>query len=296
MKVYLELPTQNRGLQRVYNALVKYKPNEIEITHDESEADLVIFHIIGRHDQVESKTIDLRARDIPYAMIQYVLKSTQKPSAVEWIDMWNNAKLVWSYYDLKQIVIDEGLRFEPFNPDNFYFAPLGADSEVFYERNMNVGTERPITITVLSQHALSEGAREASFAVQNVGGHLMHIGHNLRRKNTSYIENAEDDRLAKVYSVSKYVGGLRRIEGFELPCIEGLLCGARPILFDRPHYRKWYGDLAEYIPENSREGVIESLTELFKKEVRPVTLAEKSVVLDRFDWKRIITNFWNKLI
>ena len=92
------------------------------------------------------------------------------------------------------------------------------------------------------------------------------------------------------------MSGLRRIEGFELPAAEGLLCGARPIMFDRPHYRDWFNKWAIFIPEGNREEVLQSLIDVFQQEYRPVTLEEIAEARQLFDWQSIINGFWRYII
>ena len=78
--------------------------------------------------------------------------------------------------------------------------------------------------------------------------------------------------------------------------IEGALCGARPIVFDRPHYRKWFEEFAVFIPEGSRDQVIDSLHKIFEGMAVPMTTAEKGIILERFNWSRIINSFWKEAL
>lgn len=294
MKVYLELPKQSRGIQRAYDALIKYKPDSVEVVKNEEEADLSVIHVIGRRDQVRARAEELRKKGKEYAIIQYVLRSSQKPSTADWIDLWQGAKLVWSYYNLPSLCIEDGLfREGVLTSFPFYYAPLGVESNVFKQTKVH----RRGLVLASGQHALSESVRECAIAVNELKGYMIHLGHDLRRggRILAY-QDVSDERLCDLYSAVQFVSGLRRIEGFELPAAEGLLCGARPILFDKPHYRHWYGDLAVYIPEESREKVIESLKSVFTAGADPVTEEEKQIARERFDWQKIITNFWNKII
>lgn len=293
MKVYLELPTESRGLKRVYDALIRYKPDDIEVVKDEDQADLVILHVIGRHDQIEKKTYELEARNTPYIMIQYAIRSTMRPSTLEWVDMWQRARLVWSYYDLPALCIEDGLYREGvLTSFPFYHSPLGADPDVFFPRDT---TGNKYVVTASSQHALAEGARECAFATKEVGGKMAFIGHELRRgPDIVCMQNVTDLQLSYIYTESEFVSGLRRIEGFELPAVEGLFCGARPILFDAPHYKHWYGNMALYIREQSREEVIDALKIAFKVGPVPVSREEIERAHKIFNWETIITNFWKK--
>jgi glycosyltransferase involved in cell wall biosynthesis len=112
---------------------------------------------------------------------------------------------------------------------------------------------------------------------------------------TGVIKN-DDAKLARYYSQCKYVSGLRRVEGFELPVIEGLMCGSRPICFDLPAYRQWFEGLVEFIPEaGGRAQIIPALIGIFKKEPRRVSSAEKQLVKEKFNWGTIARGFWDRV-
>jgi glycosyltransferase involved in cell wall biosynthesis len=93
-----------------------------------------------------------------------------------------------------------------------------------------------------------------------------------------------------------YTSCLRRKDGFELPAVEGLLCNSRPIVYDAPRYRQWFDGLAEFIPEEDPEKVINNLVRLFQKSYKPVTEEERNETLKRFNWETIIKGFWNRVV
>jgi glycosyltransferase involved in cell wall biosynthesis len=105
-----------------------------------------------------------------------------------------------------------------------------------------------------------------------------------------------DIELAEFWSQCSFVAGLRRIEGFELPALEGLMCGARPIMFDAPHYRRWFGEHAEYVPEVGAEELVDHLTHVMERPVRVVSAAERVEVLRKFNWKDLCERFWEALV
>ena len=86
-------------------------------------------------------------------------------------------------------------------------------------------------------------------------GYISHVGANMRY-GPGYVhyENVPDETMAWLYSSSKLSVGLRRIEGFELPIIEGAACGAVPVAFDLECYRHWFNDIAIFI---DHEGDVE---------------------------------------
>lgn len=289
MRVYLELPTQSRGIRRVRDMLVKYKPESVEVVDTPKDAELEIIHVIGRHDSVELRIELLRRAQRPYAMIQYVIRSSMKPHTMDWVRMWENSRLVWSYYDLYALMDEDN------TPGEFPFlhAPLGVDTDIFYDKER----ERDFIIFASSQHALAEGARECAFAAKAVNMKMFFLGHELRRGDDVVCKsNLSDEAVANYYSRSEFVSGLRRIEGFELPVIEGLMCGARPIVYDKPHYRRWFNNFAIFIPEGTREEVIDSLIKIFKEGAEPITEKEKILAKDMFNWQTIIGEFWKRLL
>lgn len=311
MKVYLKPETDSRGIVRVHDALIKYLPEGVEVVENAKESDLEIIHVYGRHDAIERRVRRLQDANKPYAMIQYALRSTISPNTSDWIGMWEKARLVWSYYDLPELCREDEMG-DSFGDSylmpgfKFYYAPLGVDPNVFRDTAVENGfrgsfgdpkLHRRFTIMATSQHALAEGTRECAFATKRVKREMLFVGHDLRRgPDIVCVNNLSDDELANYYGQCDFVSGLRRIEGFEFPVIEGALCGARPIVFDKPHYRKWFNDFAIFIPEGSRSSVIDHLESIFKENIPLVSEEEKAIIRERFDWNKIITNFWNKIL
>ncbi len=126
---------------------------------------------------------------------------------------------------------------------------------------------------------------------------MFHLGPNVRRDpRITCWQGMDDKALAKIWASCDYVSGLRRTEGFEFPAVEGLICGARPVLFDRRHYQTWYGELAEYVPESSRPEVIDSLEGLFRSPYRPVTESEQAEAARRFGWPWLCHDFWKRCL
>ena len=293
---------KSHSLRRVASALRQYALPDIEVVASEDDADLVVLHVIGRCEQVTGYARELKARERNYAVIQYCVRSTQKPDTFYWtgtsnrFGLWDSARVVWSYYDLNVLMEEDhnGFSFQP--GVEFYHAPLGAHSSVFFDR-CNLNGSRPYLAMTHGQSWLTEGVREVVLATQYLKEYAFHLGPQVYRgERLKHAYNIDDEALATVYSQCQYVCPLRRIEGFELPAVEGLFCGARPILYDRPHYRQWYGNLAEYVEERPRPEVLEQLIQLFQKPYRRVTLQEIEEARYRFHWPRIITGFWERCL
>jgi glycosyltransferase involved in cell wall biosynthesis len=291
MNIYLTPPQPSRGLQRIADALTRYAPTGSEIVTNLYDAELVILYAIGRQDSITEKAHSIKQRGQRYAVMQACLRSTMKPHTSGWRYLWDNAECVWSYYDLQAaIMVDGGTG----TAGNFYHAPLGADAEVFYPAHSNLrATKFVIVSSGLSR--LSESVRECWEAAKIFDRQVLHLGPLKPPVYVTTVNGVKDDALAVLYSNCEFVSALRRTEGFELPGIEGLLCGARPICFDTPDYRWNYGDHAEYIHEGTRAEVVEQLIALFKHGARGVTEEERADAVERFNWETIIGGFYDHI-
>lgn len=301
MRVYLTPPQPSRGLQRIADALTKYAPPSVEVVEHIGGADMVILYAIGRRDALQRLTEAItKSKFQKYAIIQVCLRSTMAPKVDQrWLDIWLNAQVVWSYYDLDRICVEDGWSLEHdgdsmFDYDQFYHAPLGADGAVFYPRE---GRRDIYVIATNGVSRLSESVRECALAAEQAGKYVFHVGKHLRLgRHVDTAVDVSDDFLAEHLSSCEFVSGLRRTEGFELPAVEGLLCGSRPILFNSDTYRRWYEPWGEFIEETDRQGVVDQLVELFKRGARPVTAEEREQAVERFNWETIIKGFYERII
>ena len=291
MRVYLKPPQPSRGLERIATALRRYAPPDVEVVSAQAEADLVILYAIGRCEALLREADAIWSRVRKYAVIQVCLRSTQKPHTSNWLPLWDKATVIWSYYDLRRAMEEDSIYYRL--NDNFYHAPLGADASVFYPRGANQFGYYIIATSGLSR--LSESVRECILAAKQVDWYVLHIGAWMKGTEDCLVD-VDDEELACGYSNCHFVSGLRRTEGFELPAIEGLLCGARPIVFNTPDYKWNYGDHAEYIQETDRQGVVEQLVQLFRRGARPVTEEELQRARQRYNWETIIDGFWQRAL
>jgi D-inositol-3-phosphate glycosyltransferase len=294
MRVYFDIPPGlSRAMHRVVNALAQTcAENGFERVDHEINAELVILHVIGFPETVEAVE-RLKAEGKKYGLIQYCMRTTQKPNTRDWLGLWGGAEIVWTYYDLPAMIAEDSVGLTV--GINLYMSPLGGNSKVFRPWPVQKKAE----IMTSGYVAESEGVKEAAEATRRVGGRMIHLGPESEigylGDHVGFMFNVNDGILSQGMARCKYVAALRRGEGFELPGVEGLLCGARPVCFDQPHYRKWYGDFAEYIPEGSPEEVTDALEKLFAGPYREVTTEEIKQAAELFNWQTITTGFWQAL-
>lgn len=289
MKVHVEgfLPRPDNAISRVVTALKKYMPKKHELVDGKENADLVIVCAYGHRRSLKYYTERLLAHKKKYAVVQLCLRSTSNPNTQDWISIWEKAQLVWSYYDLPKLCREDKNKAK----FNFYYAPLGVDATVFKETPH--WRKFVIAGTGTGSRFSDECKNEVISAAKIVGKNVFQLGFGPRVGNVAYSNGMDDELLATYYSQCEFVSGLRKIEGFELPVIEGLLCGARPICFDTSHFRHWFGKLAQFIPEDNN--VSENIHKLFVKGAKPVSEKEKRYVKTHFDWEKIIKGFWQRL-
>lgn len=284
MKVFADNVIEDRAIDRISRALKKFAPSGIRFVTAKEESDLVILYANGRLHRFNNEIDSLLSQGKKVAIVQVAIRSTRNPSTADWLPLWKKAKVVWSYYNLKALC-DEDKTTDTFN---FYHAPLGVD-EAFREYQ----TRKKYIIATNGRGYSTESARECILAANAVGERVFHIGPVITNKpGVDFSQGMNDNQLAQKYSQCEFVSGLRRTEGFELPVIEGMVCGARPIVFDRPHYRRWFDGLAIFIPETERDDILKSLIEIFKKGAVPVTQDEIEKIRKRFNWKTIVEGFW----
>ena len=282
MNICFDAP-KSCGTDRVLTNLVKYLPPNFTIVDDPLLADLTIVHVVGRHDHVTQRVQKIKNAGHQYAIIQYVLQSCRNPDPNDWLELWNGAKVVWSYYDLKNYI------------PNIYHAPLAADSNIFYKEN---NIEKKYLVGTNSDNYKTECIGEIGLAAYGAKGKVVHFGtHFGSDPNVDDVGIVKDDNaLRAVYNSCKWFSALRRYDGFEIIALEALLCGVRPIMFDTPNYRQWFNGLAEFIPEVSAGEVTRILRGVFRKEPRLVTDNEISEIKLKFNWEKIIKGFWERCL
>lgn len=280
MRVYVKAPPKlSRAMYRVANALERYAPDGIHVVQTPEEADLLVHHVIG------SEAIDYKPTK-PCAVLQYCVNSATPEGSAPWRPLWSRARVVWSYYDLTTHMPSDAC---------FYYAPLGIDP-IFRAQVGNSPRDIGLLTSGYVNGQGQEAIEEPILAARGHGLTTVHLGPlptGLRILKDIDITGAgiPDTKLVGLYRRTQRVSGLRYVEGFELGCVEGLACGARPVVFDRPEMRAWFNGHAEFVPED--EHLEEALARVFAVEPEPVSESERAAVLARFNWKSLVSEFWN---
>lgn len=281
MNIYFDNPKNSFAISRIIVNLEKYLPKDFTRVKSRDEADLVILHAYGRNDHVTKYSQALLKQGKKYAVIQYALKSTRNPDPKDWYQLWNSAKVVWSYYDLGSHI------------KNFYRSPLAADPKTFFRQNL----KKDYLIGMLGNknYYSVECFGEIYSVIKSLGKKAIHVGDMIDpNPNIIHLSNINDDELRFVYNGCQWFSALRRKEGFELVAVEAMLCGVRPIMFNMPDYKFWFKDLAKFISVNSYDETIKNLIKVLNGNPKPLTNDEIEEVKKRFNWQKITKGFWDR--
>lgn len=299
MKVHLEpAGVFSPAMVRIARALSTHHPSHVKIVNDRRDADLLILYVIGL-DAVEFVSHLPPTQKV--AVIQCCLYPGA-PTYHQWHPLWRRASLVMSYYNLLTNSQDVGFRF--------YHSPLGLDPafansiEGGDTGGSGTGSPRlPLVITCGRVSGPGCEAIEEVWQAAHIAQHrVIHLGppdiQGIRDPTTRYphvsFTQPHDKALANLYLSARWVAALRHVEGFELPAIEGLVCGARPILFDQPDLRYWHtGSSIAFVPDVTGEPLVATLAALFATGYNPVTTHERYRARARFDWVSICAGFWS---
>lgn len=270
-------------MYRVANALEKYAPDDVTIVDREDEADMLVLHVIGL------EAVNYR-RDKQVAVMQYCTGTGDrtKENMAPWFPLWDRACLVWSYYDLREFI-----------PTNFYHAPLGIEPLFRQQAAEEVDRKYLVMTSGYVNGMPQEAIEEPTLAAQRLGKQAVHLGKIpvglTQDLDMNLAHDITDVQLLDLYRKCEWVAGLRYVEGFELGVVEGLAQGARPVVFDRPDNRRWFGPHAFYVPECTGPELTEMLTALFAQASAPVSREERMAVLPQFSWKTLVTEFWHRV-
>jgi len=270
-----------RALSKTIQDLSNPLSSQYQITCSPERADIVILHVIGLEAIEEANRLISQGKK--YIVIQYCGCSGDDLSP--WHLLWKNSLFVWSYYDLSSHAQSQGFRF--------YYAPLGIDEIFTIPPSQSIKRRNRIMTSGYVSHPSQEPIQEVWLAAERLGIEIVHLGPSNVTGVTHYPDNIifiggiSDNGLRDYYHSCKWVSALRHIEGFELPAIEGLSCGARPLCFPQVSIQYWYGGYPWYVRESTGKNLADSISQ-FLLANDYVSQSETKEVRKIFDWTRII--------
>jgi hypothetical protein len=277
---------------RIAKAIAHHVPPHVKVVDTRDKADLCVLYVIGL-DAV-AFAAHLKSLGKKYIVVQCCLHPAIADKYQSWFPLWKGASVVWSYYDLHTLASDVGFRF--------LHSPLGVDPPFLSAPSDDAhGPREPLVITSgLVSGEGAEAIEEVWRAAAIINHRVVHLGPPgiVGISSTDYphvtFQQPNDSVLAALYSRARWVAALRHVEGFELPAAEGLVCGARPVVFDQPAMRHWYGPLATYVPDTHGEPLVSKLVSALSA-YRPVADHDRYRARARFNWSDICASLWEQV-
>jgi len=278
-KVYYKNFSKNMWNDDNRKNIIRYAPPHIEFIDSPTEANLQVIDI--------AKLADFRNISCKNFIINFHCRGEWSEENIQdYLPYFKKAIMVYSHLDLQKELPEL---------TNFVRGPWGTNHRNFFNVANNRHEFIILNTGVVPQ---SEGIYESIAAADDVNKKLFHTGPNLMIKNKSYHvckKFLSVEQLRYMYNSCSYTSGMRRIEGFEKTVAEGLLCGSRPICFDTPLFRYWYGDLVEYVKEGTQKETVIDIIKIFKGDYRVVTEKEREIVRKSFSWMNVAKQYWTSL-
>ena len=280
-RVYFERMMKNLWNQDNEIGFKSYAPLHYDFDTSAPYADFQILDVTRISDR-------LYLRNKKYIILFHCFGEWSEESPEEYRELFNNAMFVYSHLDLASMYPDMPKK-------KFMRGPWGCQPDYWFNESGISNNEHQILCT--GEIAETEGIQECVLACDMLNKTMLHVGPNFNYRNKSYrsLSNLKISEMRQAYNTSQWVSALRRTEGFEKPAIEGLLCGARPICFDTPLYRYWYGNLARYVKEGTKEETYLDIMRVMTNEYAPISGDEMRSAIKKFAWYYVSKNFWDKV-
>lgn len=251
---------------RISKAFHSFVPNDVVWTSPE-HADRVIIHVVGGDQAAAVRKYIHKA--VIWQHCYYTTYGT------DWTDFWPRAPLTVSFHPLPEYTDKEF---------NYHGTALGADPRIF---KLDKTVTKDISVFTTGYVAESECIDILHTACKKLMLTMVHTGKNFHWPPLHYrhMSHMSDKELVKVLNRSKFVSALRLGEGFEVMGVEGLFCGARPIVPKLPTY-KWYGEHALYI--DTSQNIEKQLMDYLRGQPEPISEEEQEVIRKKFSWEYLV--------
>jgi glycosyltransferase involved in cell wall biosynthesis len=276
MRIY-EYTNDNwgRAFKKISKAFHDYSPPSVEWVNSPENSDINIVHVVGKGEERYLKQLKNKI------IIQHCY-FTAGIDKVNYAKYWKDSLLTISFHNLPDYT-DEKF--------SFYRMPWGADPNIY---NLNNKYYRPIKVFTTGHIAETESIDLVYEAAKKSKHKMYNTGKNFKWDSLhyQYLDFLPEEGLADLLNHTQFVTGLRKIEGFEIMSIEGLFCGARPIVYDLPTY-DLYKEHAIVIDPN--KDIIETLTNIFRHYPRSMSDSENRQIIEKFSWENIVKRMFKRI-
>jgi hypothetical protein len=272
-------PEWGLAFKRISNAIHDYAPNDIEWSSFE-DADLQIVHVVGAGE------LEQLSKPKPTVIIQHCYL-TASSHEIDYPSYWEKALLTVSFHNLPKYT-NKSFRY--------LGLPWGADDGIFTLTNK----QRIFKVLVTGEVAETEAIDKLYEACKELNVTMLHTGHNFGWDRKWYLNLPflHDYAFVDLLNQTEYVLAFRLIEGFEILGVEGLFCGARPIIPNIDTY-DWYRKWA--ITADTNQDLTSQFINILKDTPPLLTNQEYLEITSQLSWDHIISTlfttikqYWNK--
>lgn len=263
-------PDFGKAFKRISSAFHRYSPNNIEWV--ETNQDVTLVHVVGGAEIHFLEEFD------NLIIVQHCYLTTDYQN-IPWETYWKKAILNIAFRDLREVSSSD---------INFCHTPWGADTHTFYNIESTV---RDIDVFSTGHVASTEHLDTLFHACEATAKMMYHTGENFKynRNHYRYMPYMDDLAYRNILNRSRYVSCLREVEGFEMAGVEGLLCGAVPIVPNLPTY-SWYKGYGVFV---DMDGDVQAqLQEIL---MSPPPKVDFASARETFGWEKIVNNIFAEL-
>lgn len=265
-------PDFGKAFKRISNALHMYSPNWVEWV--DGGEDISLIHVVGGG---EYETL----QNNPNRIVVQHCYETAYYDVIDWPSEWEKSILTVAFRDLSLVT---NKKF------NFCHTPWGAEETLFF----NTGVEKDIDVFTTGHIASTENIDNVVGAAIMTGKVVYHTGEDFKynRAHYKYLPYMSDTQYSAILNRAKYISCLREIEGFELAGVEGLFCGAVPIVPNLPTY-DWYSGFA--VKVDMKDNVLLQVADIISRDPKTLVNPDMNKAHELFDWKNIVANIFRDL-
>jgi hypothetical protein len=276
MKVYeYANPSWGKAFSRISFELRKHAPEWVEWVSSMDDCEIAIVHEVGGAETIQMRDALEKRKKLVIVQHTYFTSGYSR-----WEEIWEQAMLTTSFHNLPEYTTK---KFE------FHHTPWGADPDIFYLENYS----RSIKVFSTGHVSRTENLDKVYDACLKTHNTMYHTGENFKYGLMyRFMPYMTDDKLRTTLNQTEYVPCLREYEGFELMGIEGLFCGARPIVPNLPTY-DWYRRYSYVV--DMRMDVTEQLVGFLSNPSLPIPPEEYKEIVSIFSWGRIIKDIYTAI-
>lgn len=262
-------PAWGTAFKRISKALHDYAPENVKWIDYPGGAQIILVHVVGGGEVPIMEDVLESGRKL--LIVQHVVKTG---GTYNWNEYFKQAILSISFHDLHS--------YYPKDKFNAYSTPWGFDPKEFSK--LDIPKNRKVIGT--GYVADTECLDKLYTACFNTKNYMFHTGKDFEfGEYYKHVPWLTPEQFNIMLNSVQYTSCLRDIEGFEMMGVEGLVCGAIPIVPDLSTYR-WYRKHGIFI--DMKKDIVKQLEDILVLTPTPPNEDELEEVHQKFSWEYIV--------